>query len=314
MNRKNLAFLLVVLMSLSAPIMLRPALGQTESPAAAPAEPEVDVAKLTPEQLAEHFSVEWSNISSTAQRSLKQAQTQRAINISGQITLIKEEPILLLSNSAEVSEAVDDTGRALVKLDAEQRDEARRFNQRHYSFPHRLPNQAPWFGKLNPSHVSFSISNIGGAFPAKLSKVAANFYVLIGKTTQKEIRLETTDKWTELAPGLSIRLKKYKDHGTHVEYELEGQCDEATRQFHGWINPQHGLPKVFITKAAFLDENGAEHDLGGGHAFSPNQSGSAHFGNIPELQRLRFYVATDIREVAVPLKIENLEVPTLAGE
>src|SRR5689334_17399229 len=87
-------------------------------------EPEIDVAKLTPEKLAEQFSVEWTSVSSTAQRNLKPSQTSRSINISGEITLINEEHILLLSSSAEISEAVDDTGRVLVG--AGQQGEAQR--------------------------------------------------------------------------------------------------------------------------------------------------------------------------------------------
>jgi hypothetical protein len=312
MNRSFLVRALAIL-AVGLHLMIESAVAQTDAPAEASAESEVDVAKLTPEKLAEQFSVEWTNISASAQRVLKQDHTQRTINISGQITLVKEENILLLSSGAEVSEAIDDTGRVLVKLDAEQRDEARRFNHRHFSFPHRLPNQAPWFGKLNPSHVSVNIPDVAGKFPAKLSKVTANFYVLVGKTTPKELRLEKSDEWTELAKGLSVRFKKCDVKESNVQYELEGKGDEAAKHFHGFVDPRQGLPKVFILKAAFLDENGAEHEVGS-HGFSVNTSGSAGFGNVGELLRLRFYVATDIREVAVPLKIENLEVPTLADK
>jgi hypothetical protein len=107
MNRKYLQLLLVVLVSLTATMSLRPAVGQTETSADAPAEAEVDVTKLTPEKLAEQFSVEWTNISAQAQRNLKRAQTQRSIQISAQVTLVNEEHILFLSNGAEVSEAID---------------------------------------------------------------------------------------------------------------------------------------------------------------------------------------------------------------
>jgi hypothetical protein len=274
-------------------------------------EPQTDPAELTPEQWAEQFTVEWNHISANVSRNLQQKQTNRSISLSAQVTLVKEENILGLSSTAELSQAVDETDRVLFDIGNKEQAARQHPGHRHYSFPHRMPNQQPWFGKLHPAHMSVSIPNVTGDFPKRLQRVKANLYVLVGKTTPKEIPLEKSDQWTELSPALSVRFKKCDVFNARVEYQLEGQCDDAVRHFHGFINPQHGLPKSFIAKAALLDESGAETEIGGNMAFNPTSSGSAGVRGGAEPIKMRFYVATDVREVAVPFQIENVDVPTL---
>lgn len=308
-QRHFLACLLCLLTAVGCLSNLKAALGQAEGTA----ESEINLAKLTPEKLAEQFAVEWQDISANAHRNLKQQQITRSICLSGQLTLVKEESILGLDNNPQVSEAIDDSGREIFnEMLLKQANEVA--GGRNFDLPHRLPNEAPWFGKLQPINIRVYLPITAGACPKRLRKLTANLNVLIGKTTIKEIRLEKSEDWTELSAGLNIRFKKCDVKDTHIDYELESICDAATREFRGYLGPEQILPVEFISRAALLDDNGIEHFISSTAAFRPHGSGSAGIGHAAKLVKMRFYVATDIHELAVPLTIKDLEIPTLADK
>ena len=282
-------------------------------PAAAQVEilepPKIDPAKLTPEQLAQQFSMEWSNVSVSAQLNLKNQTTTRSINISGELRLEDEENVLGVCSQISAVKAIAGDGRELIAKPEGAAAAPQQIN-RHYSMPHQMPNQAPWFGKRR-IHLGLGIQVGEGPCPDSLKQVTADFYVLIGRLKLKELRLEENDDWLQLGEGLEVRFKKCEMEGNVVKYQLEGRGPEVQPHFRGW---QQVLPKVAIARAAFLDENGVEHSVGGSEFFSPNTNGSASFGNAAELVKMRFYVATDIREIAVPIEIKDLKLPTFDGE
>jgi hypothetical protein len=299
--------------------------GETAKPTEKAKAASDETAEVTPEQLAERLEFEWTQISAQASRAIKQQGTSRSVNISGQVKIVKELDILALGQQTELTEAIDDMGKdwappeanepqGLLQRVAQANPFARRAavpQQRYYQFPHRMPAQAPWFGALNPTGINVNINLNQGEVPNRLAKVKGTLVVLVGKSMPPvDIAAAASDEWTELSPDLSIRLTKAEMQNSSIQYQLESRGDEAVKNFHGWVGPNQALPKTLISKAAFVDEFNQEHEISSGMAFSPNTSGSAGFGNTGRLVTMRFIVATDVHEVAVPFEIKDLEVPT----
>jgi hypothetical protein len=301
--------------------------GETAKPAEKAKAAGDETAETTPEQLAERLEFEWTQISAQASRPIKQQGINRSINVSGQVKIVKELDILALGQQTELTEAIDETGKdwappplakepqGLLQRVAQANPFARRAaavpQQRYYQFPHRMPAQAPWFGALNPTGINVNINLDQGEVPNRLAKVKGTLTVLVGKSMPPvDIAAAASDEWTELSPDLSIRLTKAEMQNGSIQYQLESRGDEAVKNFHGWVGPNQALPKTLITKVAFVDEFNQEHEISSGMAFNPNTSGSAGFGNTGRLVTMRFIVATDVHEVAVPFEIKDLEVPT----
>jgi hypothetical protein len=183
--------------------------------------------------------------------------------------------------------------------------------QRYYQFPHRNPQQPPWFGSLNPMGINVNMNLNQAAVPAKLARVKGTICVLVGKLQPPvDIAVTASDEWTELSPDVSIRLTKADVEGGSIQYQLESKGDDAIKNFHGWVGQNQVLPKTIITKVAFVDEFNQEHEIHTGSAFNPNTRGSAGFGNTGRLRTMRFVAAKDVHEVALPFEIKDLDVPT----
>jgi hypothetical protein len=240
------------------------------------------------------------------------------------VKIVKELDILALGQQTQLTEAIDETGKdwappeakepqGLLQQVAQVNPFARRAapQRRHYQFPHRMPAQAPWFGALDLTGISVSIDLNQGELPNRLVRLKGTVMVLVGKTMPPvDIAVAASDEWTELSPSLSIRLTRAEVKNNSVQYQLEGKGDDATKNFYGFVDPQRGLPKSIIEKAAVVDEFNQEHELGSGGSVGPNSSGSAGFNDAGRLVTMRFIVATDVHEVAVPFEIKDLDVPT----
>ncbi len=292
---------------------------QTDAKDEAKAEKSADEALS--EQLIKQMKFDWKSISASATQNLKQAFSERTIAISGEIKVLNDQDLIGLSQQAELTSAIDENGKELVAAAPAQppgpiaglfRGRVNPNAQpRWYQFPDRQPQQAPWFGAIQPVHTNVSINLNQNAIPKKLASVKGILMVLAGKTMPSvDLAASASEDWTDLGKELSIRLSKAEQQKGTIQYQLESKGDEANRNFNGWVGPQQPpLPKTIITKVSCVDESKQVHDIQTGSAFNPNSGGSAGFGNVGRITIMRFTYATDVHEVAVPFEIKDLDMP-----